>query len=257
MNYIIFTYAGDSPALETSLRQIHSADDEAKIFLLNDGANPIPNPILKDFHQKKLIHTYEPTYFDRKRNLNGTECIRGMLWMMHKACTLCNFDHLIKIDSDTALINPSAIRESLDMGYLAGGCQASKNFAFTGICYWLTHTAIQDLLELFMHHPLPKPESAPEDITISQALLYLYGCEKVHLLTNHNSSTMCGINTTDPAQINQIAHHAITHGTIAAHCGQTEHYTALLSDELPTPRHTAAHVLKTFITALKTQHNHL
>ena len=78
MNYAIFCYREDYKCLELCVKQIRRADCNARIYLFDDGARPLEPgqiPAGKDV-------SYKVTYFPRRGNLNGLECVRGILGCM-------------------------------------------------------------------------------------------------------------------------------------------------------------------------------
>ena len=78
MNYVIFCYREDYKCLELCIEQIRRVDQGAKFYLLDDGAAPLDPeqvPAGDDV-------CYKVTYFARRGNLNGLECVRGMLGCM-------------------------------------------------------------------------------------------------------------------------------------------------------------------------------
>ena len=68
---------------------------------------------------------YKKTYFERNRNLNGLECIRGMLSCMRD---IPGREPIIKIDADTLLMSLEEIRKSLfERRKLAGGISVRRS----------------------------------------------------------------------------------------------------------------------------------
>ena len=142
MNYAIFCYREDHQCLGLCLEQIRSIDRAAQFYLFDDAAKPLfpaQVPAGNDI-------SYKITYFARRGNLNGLECVRGMLGCM---LDIPGDDPVIKIDADTLLMDPAEIIRSLkDRGKVAGGMQCSVPLAWAGCCYWLTRPAIKAALEL-------------------------------------------------------------------------------------------------------------
>ena len=132
MNYAIFCYREDHQCLGLCLEQIRSIDRAAQFYLFDDAAKPLfpaQVPAGNDI-------SYKITYFARRGNLNGLECVRGMLGCM---LDIPGDDPVIKIDADTLLMDPAEIIRSLkDRGKVAGGMQCSVPLAWAGCCYWLT-----------------------------------------------------------------------------------------------------------------------
>ena len=97
MNYAIFCYREDHQCLGLCLEQIRSIDRAAQFYLFDDAAKPLfpaQVPAGNDI-------SYKITYFARRGNLNGLECVRGMLGCM---LDIPGDDPVIKIDADTLLM---------------------------------------------------------------------------------------------------------------------------------------------------------
>ena len=78
MNYAIFCYGEDHQCLQLCVEQIRRVDCNAKIHLFDDGSAPLEPeqvPAGEDI-------SYKITYFARRGNLNGLECVRGLLGCM-------------------------------------------------------------------------------------------------------------------------------------------------------------------------------
>ena len=92
MNYAIFCYREDHQCLGLCLEQIRSIDRAAQFYLFDDAAKPLfpaQVPAGNDI-------SYKITYFARRGNLNGLECVRGMLGCM---LDIPGDDPVIKIDA--------------------------------------------------------------------------------------------------------------------------------------------------------------
>ncbi len=147
MNYAIFLYRDDHQCLKICMEQIRRIDQAAQFYLFDDAAKPLfpaQVPTGNDI-------SYKITYFARGGNLNGLECVRGMLGCM---LDIPGDDPVIKIDADTLLMDPAEITRSLkDRGKVAGGMQCRVPLAWAGCCYWITRPAIKAALEFV---PSPK-----------------------------------------------------------------------------------------------------
>ena len=104
MNYAIFCYREDYKCLELCVGQIRRVDPDCTIYLFDDGKAPLAR---KDIPRGRDI-IYKKTYFERNRNLNGLECIRGMLSCMRD---IPGREPIIKIDADTLLMSLEEIRK--------------------------------------------------------------------------------------------------------------------------------------------------
>ena len=95
--FVIFTYGDDAYLLGQSIRALSKITPKRRIFVYDDAANPLP------FAPHGV--NYKQTYFNRKGNLNGPECVEGELFCMYEAATKAKADVVIKLDSDIILNN--------------------------------------------------------------------------------------------------------------------------------------------------------
>lgn len=184
MNYAIFCYREDYKCLELCVGQIRRVDPDCTIYLFDDGKAPLAR---KDIPRGRDI-IYKKTYFERNRNLNGLECIRGMLSCMRD---IPGREPIIKIDADTLLMSLEEIRKSLlERRKLAGGYQCAVPFAWSGVCYWVTRKFISDALDVLVTREFPtRNQDYPEDVTVSRLALYLYGRKGLMSLSSREAST--------------------------------------------------------------------
>lgn len=242
MNYAIFCYREDYACLELCIAQIRRVDQNANIYLFDDGAAPLAPehvPAGSDL-------SYKVTYFSRRGNLNGLECIRGMLGCM---LDLPGTDPVVKIDADTLLMDKSEIVRSLvERGKLAGGMQCAVPLGWSGCCYWMTRPAIRDALCVLARREWPEnKQKYPEDETISKIMLYLYGRAGVDILEFHGGRHLIGVRTCEPALLGKVAGIA-RGGVCAVHCGQTSFYAPLVEQYGGTIREACARVMERILT---------
>ena len=97
---IFFSYRGDKALLELSLRavpRLREQGHEVTAYVADDGAAPLSGPL----NVPPCGIKYYRTTFDRKGNLNGVECIRGMAEEYEAILRKTGHDWLIKADCDT------------------------------------------------------------------------------------------------------------------------------------------------------------
>ena len=250
MNYAIFCYREDHQCLGLCLEQIRSIDRAAQFYLFDDAAKPLfpaQVPAGNDI-------SYKITYFARRGNLNGLECVRGMLGCM---LDIPGDDPVIKIDADTLLMDPAEIIRSLkDRGKVAGGMQCSVPLAWAGCCYWLTRPAIKAALELLARREWPENarQEYPEDETISKILLYLYGASGVDVLEFRGGRRLIGLRTCDPRDLEEIARLA-RGGVCAVHCGQMAFYGPLAEREGISIRDACARIMEAISHSRNNKHS--
>lgn len=94
---VYFCYKNDQDLLNLSLSNISflRKSDDIDVYIMDDGNNSMTAiPDIDNLY-------YEKTYFDRRGNLNGIECIYGMTDIYAKIFNLKQYDWVIKVDADT------------------------------------------------------------------------------------------------------------------------------------------------------------
>lgn len=237
MNYAIFCYREDYKCLDLCIGQIRTADPDARIFLFDDGSAPLPK---KDIPRGPDIF-YKKTYFYRNGNLNGLECVRGMLSCMQD---IPGKDPVIKIDSDTLLMSVAEIKKSLfERRMLAGGFQCAVPFAWSGVCYWVTRRFIGDALDVLVTREFPsRPDQTyPEDVTMSMLALFLYGRNRTDVIEFQEGKFLIGVRTCDKRQLAELAR--LARLVSAVHCGQVNFYRPIVEATGCTIREACARIM--------------
>lgn len=171
----LFTYAGDADEAQACVRCALAALPEAVITVADDEADPVPERT-----RKALLAAgarYRQTSFPRYGNLRGPECVRGIISML--AGEAADDDIVVKIDSDTALLNGAWIRDMSETGahWCASGADSRQ---FYGLCYAMTGLAAKRAAEVLMQADLP--DNAPEDLTIGHTVIELFGVGKGRII---------------------------------------------------------------------------
>lgn len=137
--YCFFAYKSDHECLLQAIRSIRLSDPRGKIAVFDDGHDPLPKPPPCDF--------YEKTFFDRRGNLNGRECIMGEVLSFAKATRIFGAQQVAKVDCDTLLVDPlRAFRFAADQG--ADLCGASwHDFGVWGPFYILRASILNRMLD--------------------------------------------------------------------------------------------------------------
>lgn len=218
MNYAIFVYGGDAAALRICIDQVRRVDDEAHFYLFDDGRWPLE---AEDVPEGDDV-THEVTWFDRRGNLNGLECMRGMLGCMYR---IPGEGAVVKLDADTLLMDKAEIERSLEeRGKLAGGMQCSVGLGWAGCCYWLTKRAIREGLEVLVRREWPEGKDGyPEDIWVTRVMTWLYGRRGVDIIEFDGGRRLIGVRSVDGRDLREIARLA-RQGVCAVHCGQMRFY---------------------------------
>lgn len=167
----LFTYGGDADEAIACVRCAKAAIPESVITVVDDEAVPAPPEA-----RRALVAygaRYRQSIFERNGNLNGPECVRGIISTL--ARDAADDDIVVKIDSDTALLNGAWIRDMAGSGihWCASGADSRQ---FYGLCYAMTGLAAKRAAAVLMQAELPP--NAPEDLTIGRTVIDLFGVGK-------------------------------------------------------------------------------
>ena len=138
-----FTYSGDATLLDMAVqavprlrRQGHKVD----FYVIDDAFSPLEMP--------PAGCRYWRTTFDRKGNLNGAECIVGMVDEYAAIFRMGLYEWVIKVDSDTFLNNIDWLKEvSSQNTAFAGTIHVNEHCS--GACYAVSRNGVDWLQERF------------------------------------------------------------------------------------------------------------
>lgn len=169
--FVYFSYRYDAYLLGQSLRSLRMLPkrlaNKSNIFVYDDAQNALP--------YAPNACRYNLTHFNRNGNLNGTECVDGMLFCMLEAAKKTNADVIIKIDSDIIINNMDWVK---DFNPLQShiGFQIQGQSHVSGCCYSLPSSALVRMLKALKNEPISK--DIPESILITR-LSQKVGLDKV------------------------------------------------------------------------------
>ena len=139
-----FSYNKDAELLKQALRGVKrlrekNLEDTIDAYVVDDHNAPLEQELLPEWVN------YTQTTFDRRRNLNGLECIQGMLSVFADLVSK-GYEWVIKADSDTYINNLEWLR-ALDPNRIAhvGSCHVLDYSS--GACYALSSSVIAALQE--------------------------------------------------------------------------------------------------------------
>lgn len=224
IDVVVFCYRGEEELLPMSLGRLHAALPEARIHIMDDGADPIREEYVRKI-KNVCPCTYRTTYFDRKRNLNGKECVVGELeCMLDVMSENVNEDgYVIKMDPDTLVLRPDLILEAIDKGAKWISHNSMKGH-FAGMFYVIHRSILESVLR--NARVMSFPEHCAEDETIG-ALCYIaaaqgaYSWTDISIKDNTRKFAALPIQMIDTAQwVTQLAYvakegHIITVGNSA------------------------------------------
>lgn len=190
----IFTYSGDAHILGENVLCLKMALPEADVVIVDDAHNPCPIDIKEDLISIGV--EWRQSSWKRNGNLRGPEAILGIVHEMLMSAKRDN-DILLKVDSDTLILDGKALREFACSNKVLWG-SFSKICAMHGCAYAVRAGALRKVYEVLRKKDIPA--HAPEDCTIAEAFLCLYSEEK-HLLDlshpfnrEHSHSIWAGYN---------------------------------------------------------------
>lgn len=181
MTYIyIFTYRRDQPDALECVRCARKTLPHAVITVVDDGNSPCTEGAETQFLHAGATH-YERSQFNRRGNLNGPECVRGILSYLAQKAE--DEDIVIKLDSDTCLLSADWIEDMLAQGKSMAGCSsrytAWKNIYYIhGTCYAMTGKLAKQAFQKSLSWT-DWSETAPEDLEIYRLASTIVGEENI------------------------------------------------------------------------------
>lgn len=160
---VIFTYAGDAPALPWCVRGVQAAG--LIPVVAEDAAAPLP-PITRGWLARGGVRVVS-TRFPRRGNLNGTDCAAGICRTLAAAAAWAGAGHVIKLDTDTIIVRPAAWLASPEADMIALVDRGGRTGAF-GCCYRLSRRAA--IIAAAALAVGPFDPAAPEDQTIHRTV---------------------------------------------------------------------------------------
>lgn len=181
LTVVIFSFRGEEDILSYSLMQLHDVLPQASIHVFDDAGDPMRPNIVSRFETAFNVK-YKKTTFDRKKNLNGKECVVGELGSMVEAMDADNNTNgfVIKMDPDTLVLRPDIVLEAIQKG-VKWISHSSCNGFFAGMFYAM-HRTILD--KVYANAKVVEfPEDCPEDSVIG-ALCYLSASRSLYSWTD-------------------------------------------------------------------------
>lgn len=162
-----FTYQLDGPCLIESVGAFRDRFPDAVVAVADDLASPLTEETLSVIRPDLLTRTD----FPRKGNLNGWPAIHGILQTLLSFCREAGADGVVKIDSDTLLVDDRWVDRSAPMcGFLSG-----RHAYLYGLAYWLRADAIPVIQAGLSSRWLEPGFPAPEDQCISTEAFRQFG----------------------------------------------------------------------------------
>lgn len=208
MIYAIFTYRHDAATLSQAVRGIRAIEPSATIAVIDDAGNPLAA-------LPEHVDYYAQSSFDRKRNLNGIECVAGILSTLTGLMDSYRQDRIIKFDSDMILLNPVPWHNEQYIGFEG----ANWGYGFGGI-YGMDRELAGRVHRYVMSRFWPsfQQDNYPEDDVIGRLCM-------MHTmrwsLSPMNTDAMSGIMALDDDHLREWCQWALGHPeSVAMHFGQ-------------------------------------
>lgn len=167
------TYAGNGPEAVECVLCARQTFPEARVVLADDYANPMPGRFMLACQEAGAEMVY--TRWDRMRNLNGPDAVRGILSLL--SFDVADEDIVIKVDPDTAIIGCSWLRPMLDNPDIPFTACGNAQQAAYGCCYALRGWVVREVAVIMQDAPLSP--ICPEDVTIGRYILDHYNGSKI------------------------------------------------------------------------------
>ena len=153
-----FTYRGHADlltwtcraTLETLAHSPYVLGRDISIVVVDDASNPCPEAAVSEL--KAMGATYRTSTFKRRGNLNGQDCIMGILSEFKRSMRRKK-DIAVKLDCDTLLLGTTWLEQFVkDSSALVTG--ADDRGCIYGMCYGLKAVLIDALIDLFTRCPV-------------------------------------------------------------------------------------------------------
>lgn len=131
---VFFCYAGDARLLAVALRAVpflRRRGDLVDVYVVDDAAAPLGAENVPEW-----VH-YRQTGFDRGGNLNGLECIEGMVGVYDELMAAGWYDWVVKADCDT-WVNSFDWLRGVDAARVSFVGTVHVNNHASGACYALS-----------------------------------------------------------------------------------------------------------------------
>lgn len=168
-------WSGESEILPLTLGAAMRAWPEASFTILDDRDNPLPK------HVRKALPSpvrYKQTSFDRQRNLNGIDCVRGLVTEYLEAAELDgnNDGFIVKLDPDTIVLRGEHLQEHMEAGAEMYASTTERGL-FSGACYAASVAVMKRVQKAVQTDGVLSTERnyVPEDCTI-MGLVYALCC---------------------------------------------------------------------------------
>lgn len=183
-----FTFGPDGPCTLESVSRIRKLWPLAPVYIWEDGGNRLA-PEAADLLRDRYRCSVRPTMFPRGGNLNGKDCIGGMLSCYrfslgaHQDAT-----HVIKVDADTFVCRPGATEQAVRDDVFAAAW-AFNGRGFSGVIEVLSRDLVTRMDPL---EDVPgAPPSAPEDLMFGSHAFHLAGDREVRTWPYHADGGFC------------------------------------------------------------------
>jgi hypothetical protein len=164
--FIYLTYAPDRDKLWQSLRATRRLYPKERVVILMEGGKEFDKGFQTDLKAEYGVEI-ETTWFDRKRNLNGSSCIHGM-WRYFSRFAL-ESDRIFKIDCDVLML-----RKPPEGSFISAWDNRPAGRIIFGMLYGIESPVVAEIWErwgefMAKFHRMPRRRMA-EDLWMRFAL---------------------------------------------------------------------------------------
>lgn len=138
-----FAYSGDAPLLDLALQavpRLRAQGHIVDVYVVDDAASPMKEP--------PSGCRYWTTRFNRKGNLNGSECICGMVDVYNAIFKNGMYEWVLKVDCDTFVNSLDWLVGISSQIYSFAGTTHRQDYC-TGSCYAVSRNAAEWLKSRF------------------------------------------------------------------------------------------------------------
>lgn len=165
-----FSYSGDQDILPLSIMAFSQHRPDARLVVVDDGLNPCSEATCKKCESMGV--EWRVSTWKRDGNLNGTDCILGILTEMQKSVNK-GAKTCLKIDCDTLVLRSPWLADfegmigADDRGGVYGCCYALRDYSVTSLCHSFSTT--------------PARQEEPEDMIVALRYIALFGDTMIRL----------------------------------------------------------------------------
>ena len=189
--FTYFTYSKDFDLLRCSIKSLQFWLPKCKIFVVDDKDNPISKEQKSRLDNMNVI--YRQSQFIRNGNLNGVNCICGIIDELKKSAEESGANVSFKIDSDCFMFDykiADIIKTQKSPKVLLLKSLGSEFLSGYGMFYGIPTRSLDKIKESFLNSECAKTKSEyqlPEDVHITKNAVEIEGQQNCIVLTHEKN----------------------------------------------------------------------